>query len=153
MKKMITIFAAALLLTGCAADSTAPADTQTTESQMEAAVVGMWLEQYTFPAGLTQLPLYFGNNSDEDYSISEEFSLTHTYSENGKSVTEELPYTDNGDSFTAIGIVIPAHGKTEFVADIAAHYGPLNDTRGHYTVTCNGFSADFFLSVHAEMPD
>lgn len=149
-KKILTLAAAAMLLTGCA-DSAAPEGSPAADNHSsEQALVGMVLEQDTFPVGVQQLRLLFGNNSDQDYSIGEVFTLTHTYTVDGKTVTEEVKHTENGDSFTAVGLVIPAHGKTELVADLAAHYEPLTDTRGHYTISVDDFYAEFFLSKYAE---
>ena len=161
-KRVLSAIFSALLLTGCTAN---PADSRADHTppeigEAEGSVqtppmsetpdgVTAAAEQLVYPPDVSEIRLHVRTNTDTALTLPQKFTLTYFYPREKDFASSELPYKDNGDSFTELAQEIPARSESDVILDIAAHYDlPLEaGFSGFYRAEIGSVTADFQISA------
>ncbi len=167
--RFCAMICAAVLLTGCNDQETAmiervdhtPPETEIAAEQAAGSsdaglpgVAGIVVNtmEAVYPPDVSEIKLFVANDTDEDYCLPERFALSSF--QPSESAYVEIPYRENGDYFTEMAIVVPAHGDATLTFDISAHYDLPLDIKdsGQYRIQVGDIAAEFTVSADGEMP-
>lgn len=170
-KSAVFVFACiciAAMLTGCgnkdaAAEQRAdhippvsdiPAEDPKAESFAPPSVSGIKVttEYPVYAPDTAAIRLHIVNENDESFYLPQTFSLSQFVEMESGYDFQQIPYSDNGDSFTDLAMEVPEHGEADITLDLAAHYDlPLDTGHGsQYRVQIGEIGADFVVDTGFE---